>query len=144
MQSDIDLLKQVNIKLTARITELKPIAKEKEKVEIRIIELKQTKKLNQTENAELKAEIAKLKQDVEHESKKNRKFQEKCILITQVLLGEEPIIEYCPSFMRELKLGAFFPRHRIALEISQNFEDIVDRDWKKRCQCQLNGIYLIE
>ncbi|CAB5216411.1 unnamed protein product [Rhizophagus irregularis] len=35
----------------------------------------------------------------ELESKKNRKFQETCILIAQVLLGEDPVVEYRPSFM---------------------------------------------
>ncbi|CAG8721485.1 2605_t:CDS:2, partial [Rhizophagus irregularis] len=40
--------------------------------------------------------VVKLEQDIDElkkelESKKNRKFQEKCILIAQVLLGEEPI-----------------------------------------------------
>ncbi|CAI2168928.1 1462_t:CDS:2 [Funneliformis geosporum] len=93
------------------------------------------------------------------ESKKNRKFQEKCILIAQVLLGEEPIVEYRPSFMRGLELDAFFQHHRMALEVQgaqhrlhntswykdvKKLEDIVDRDRKKRTLCQLNGIYLLE
>ncbi|CAG8685510.1 1583_t:CDS:2, partial [Ambispora leptoticha] len=41
---------------------------------------------------------------------------EKCILIAQVLLGEEPMVDYRPSFMRELELDAFFQNHRMALE----------------------------
>ena len=107
----------------------------------------------------------KLEQDIDElkkelESKKNRKFQKKCILIAQVLLGEEPIVEYRPSFMRGLELDAFFRYHRMALEVQgaqhrhhhnntswykdvKKLEDIVDRDRKKRTLCQLNGIYLL-
>ncbi|UZO04616.1 uncharacterized protein OCT59_024991 [Rhizophagus irregularis] len=108
--------------------------------------------------------VVKLEQDIDElkkelESKKNRKFQEKCILIAQVLLGEEPIVEYRPSFMRGLELDAFFRHHRMALEVQgaqhrlhntswykdvKKLEDIVDRDRKKRTLCQLNGIYLLE
>ncbi|CAG8462101.1 2037_t:CDS:2 [Ambispora leptoticha] len=87
----------------------------------------------------------------ELESKKNRKFQEKCILIAQILLNEEPVVEYRPS--------AFFRSNRIALEVQEaqhrlhntswykdvkKLEDIVNRDRKKRTLCQLNGIYLLE
>ncbi|RHZ83654.1 hypothetical protein Glove_89g85 [Diversispora epigaea] len=53
MQSELDLLKQENVRLTARIAELEQIAKEKNKLE--------TTKLSQTENAKLKNEIVKLK-----------------------------------------------------------------------------------
>ncbi|CAG8513655.1 763_t:CDS:1, partial [Scutellospora calospora] len=42
---------------------------------------------------------------------------EKCILIAQVLIGEEPVVEYCPSFMERLELDAFFRDHQIALEV---------------------------
>ena len=105
----------------------------------------------------LEQDIGELKKELE--SKKNRKFQEKCILIAQVLLGEEPIVEYRPSFMRGLELDAFFRHHRMALEVQgaqhrlhntswykdvKKLEDIVDRDRKKRTLCQLNGIYLLE
>src|SRR5215475_685057 len=77
----------------------------------------------------------------------------------QVLLGEEPIVEYRPSFMKGLELDAFFRHHRMALEVQgaqhrlhntswykdvKKLEDIVDRDRKKRTLCQLNGIYLLE
>ena len=75
------------------------------------------------------------------------------------MLGEEPIVEYRPSFMRGLELDAFFRHHRMALEVQgaqhrlhntswykdvKKLEDIVDRDRKKRTLCQLNGIYLLE
>ncbi|RHZ84708.1 hypothetical protein Glove_78g198 [Diversispora epigaea] len=93
------------------------------------------------------------------EGKKNRKFQEKCILIAQILLNEEPVVEYRPSFMEGLELDAFFRINRIALEVQgaqhrlhhtgwykdiKKLEDIVNRDRKKRTLCHLNGIYLIE
>ncbi|RHZ79061.1 hypothetical protein Glove_152g75 [Diversispora epigaea] len=48
------------------------------------------------------------------EPKKNCKFQEKCILITQILLNKEPIVEYRPSFLNGL---AFFQKCQIALEV---------------------------
>ncbi|RIA97871.1 hypothetical protein C1645_813589 [Glomus cerebriforme] len=60
------------------------------------------------------AEKAEYKKELE--SKKNRKFQEKCILIAQVLLGEEPNVEYRPSFMRGLELDAFFRHHHDSSE----------------------------
>ncbi|RHZ54347.1 hypothetical protein Glove_428g94 [Diversispora epigaea] len=68
-----------------------------------------------TELKELKQDIDELKKELE--SKKNRKFQEKCILITQILFGEEPIIEYRPSFLNGLELDAFFQKYQIALEV---------------------------
>ncbi|RIB16341.1 hypothetical protein C2G38_2190248 [Gigaspora rosea] len=85
------------------------------------------------DNLWLRNEIEKLKKDIDElkkelESKKNCKFQEKCILIAQVLIGEEPVVEYCPFWYKNVK----------------KLEDVVDRDRKKRCLCQLNGIYLIE
>ncbi|CAG8778383.1 17150_t:CDS:1 [Gigaspora margarita] len=65
------------------------------------------------DNLWLRNEIEKLKKDIDElkkelESKKNRKFQEKCILIAQVLIGEKPVVEYHPSFMEELELDTFF------------------------------------
>ncbi|CAG8814974.1 135_t:CDS:1, partial [Gigaspora margarita] len=116
------------------------------------------------ENIKIKTENTKLKQDLDEfkkelESKKNRKFQEKCILITQILLNEEPIVEYRPPFMEGLELDAFFRSNRIALEVQgaqhrlhntswykdvKKLEDIVNRDRKKRCMCQDNGIFLLE
>ncbi|RHZ63476.1 hypothetical protein Glove_329g73 [Diversispora epigaea] len=92
----------------------------------------------ETENIKLKQELGEL------ESKKNRKFQEKCILIAQILLNEKPIN---------------FRNNRIALEVQgaqhrlhhtgwykdiKKLEDIVNRDRKKRCICQDNGIFLLE
>ncbi|CAG8564680.1 20138_t:CDS:1, partial [Rhizophagus irregularis] len=49
---------------------------------------------------------------------KNRKFRDKCILIAQILLDEEPLIDYQPSFLQGLELDAFFPKHQITLEAS--------------------------
>ncbi|CAH1769596.1 10715_t:CDS:2, partial [Entrophospora sp. SA101] len=71
MQSEIDLLKQENARLMARINELEQIAKEKDELEVRIVELERTTKLSQTENAELKNEIAKLKRAVKNIEKQN-------------------------------------------------------------------------
>ncbi|EXX75621.1 hypothetical protein GLOIN_2v1776048 [Rhizophagus irregularis DAOM 181602=DAOM 197198] len=111
------------------------------------------------ENYELKAEIAKLRHYIDElkkelESKKNRKFQTRCIQIAKIL-NEEPIIEYRPSFMQGLELDAFFQKYRIALEVQgahstrwykdiKKLEDIVNHDRKKRCICLDNGIFLIE
>ncbi|CAG8645977.1 2829_t:CDS:10, partial [Dentiscutata erythropus] len=84
---------------------------------------------------------------------------EKCILVAQILLNEEPIIEYRPSFLNGLELDAFFQKHQIALEIQgaqyrlhntswykdvKKLEDIVNRDRLKICICQDNGIFLLE
>ncbi|CAG8611161.1 7953_t:CDS:1, partial [Diversispora eburnea] len=136
-QTEID---ETDLKLMDKITEL-----EKENIKIK------------GENVELKRNIDELKKELE--SKKNRKFQEKCILIAQVLLGEEPVVEYRPSFMERLELDAFFRSNRIALEVQgaqhrlhntswykdvKKLEDIVNRDRKKRCMCQDNGIFLLE
>ena len=86
---------------------------EKAEFKARIEELEKIRTDTVSKNAELGARVAKLEQDIDElkkelESKKKRKFQEKCILIAQVLLGEEPIVEYRPSFMRGLELDAFF------------------------------------
>ncbi|CAG8489612.1 16963_t:CDS:2 [Rhizophagus irregularis] len=43
------------------------------------------------ENTELKSRIDELKKELE--SKKNHKFQKKCILIAQILLNEEPVVQ---------------------------------------------------
>ncbi|CAG8688200.1 6666_t:CDS:2 [Cetraspora pellucida] len=91
--------------------------------------------------------------------KNNRKFQAKCIQIAKDILNKKPIIEYRPSFLNRMELDAFFQKYQIALEVQgsqhrlhstswykdiKRFKDIVDHDQKKRCLCQLNGIYLIE
>ena len=64
------------------------------------------------------------------------------LYVAQILLGEEPIVEYRTSFMRRLELDAFFRHHRMVLEaqgaqhrlhntkMSKN-SDIVDRDRKE-------------
>ncbi|CAG8654565.1 10449_t:CDS:2, partial [Paraglomus occultum] len=71
-KSELDLLKQENARLMARIAELEQIAKEKNELEVRIVELEQTTKLSQTEYAELKNKIAKLKRAVKNIEKQNR------------------------------------------------------------------------
>ncbi|CAI2191601.1 15163_t:CDS:2, partial [Funneliformis geosporum] len=83
----------------------------------------------------------------------------RCIQITKEILNEEPIIEYCPSFLNGLELDAFFQKYQIALEVQgaqhrlhstswykdvKKLEDIINRDRQKRCMCQDNGIFLIE
>src|SRR4051794_39233050 len=147
MQSEIDSLRQ-------RITEL----------ELRNAEpIKQIMEENNRHDArlkELETRILKLEQDQsERESKKNRKFQTRCIQIAKVILNEEPIIEYRPPFLNGLELDAFFQNYRIALEVQgaqhrlhstswykdvKKLEDIVNRDRQKRCICQDNGISLLE
>jgi len=140
-------------------------------LESRIKELEKGRRDTDAENIkrdieiyELKAEVAKLRRDIdelkkESESKKNRKFQTRCIQKAKEILNEEPMIEYRPPFLDGLELDAFFQKYRIALEVQgaqhrfhstswykdvKKLEDIVNRDWKKRCICQDNGIFLLE
>src|SRR5438067_243782 len=124
-----------------------------EALEARILKLEQ-------DQAERDARILKLEQDqAEREVKKNRKFQTRCIQIAKEILNEEPIIEYRPPFLNGLELDAFFQKCRIALEVQgaqhrfhstswykdvKKLEDIINRDRKKRCICQDNGISLLE
>ncbi|CAG8832441.1 32287_t:CDS:1, partial [Gigaspora margarita] len=122
-----------------------------------ITELKKDNIKIKTENAKLKWSIDELKKELE--SKKNCKFQEKCILVAQILLNKEPIIEYYSSFLNGLELDAFFQKHQIALEVQgaqhrlyntswykdvKKLKDIVNRDRLKRCICQDNRIFLLE
>src|SRR2546423_1172961 len=140
-------------------------------LESRIKELEKGRRDTDAENIkrnieiyELKAEVAKLRRDIdelkkESESKKNRKFQTRCIQIAKEILNEEPIIEYHPPFLNGLELDAFFQKFQIALEVQgaqhrfhstswykdvKKLEDIINRDRKKRCICQDIGIFLIE
>ena len=53
----------------------------------------------------------------ESESKKNRKFQTRCIQIAKEILNEDPMIECCPPFLNGLELDTFFQKYRIALEM---------------------------
>ena len=111
----IELLEAIREEYTRRDAE-------KAEFKARIEELEKNRTDAVAENAELRARVVKLEQDIDElkkelESKKKRKFQEKCILIAQVLLGEEPIVEYRPSFMRGLELDAFFRDYRMALEV---------------------------
>jgi hypothetical protein len=71
---------------------------------------------------EIKAQNAKNKSIIEEykkelESKKNRKFQTRCIQIAKEILNEEPMIEYRPPFLNGLELDAFFQKYQIALEV---------------------------
>ena len=153
----IELLKAIEEKDTRRDVEIAEL-------EAKIEELEKNRTDIIAENAELRSRVVKLEQDIvelkkELEAKENRKFQEKCILIAQVLLGEEPIVEYRPPFLNGLELDAFFQKYQIALEVQgaqhqlhstswyedvKKLENIVNRDRKKRTLCQLNGIYLLE
>ena len=88
----IELLEAIREEYTRRDAE-------KAEFKARIEELEKIRTDTVSKNAELGARVVKLEQDIDElkkelESKKNRKFQEKCILIAQVLLGEEPIVEY--------------------------------------------------
>ena len=123
---------------------------EKAEFKARIEELEKIRTDTVSKNVELGARVVKLEQDIDElkkelESKKHRKFQEKCILIAQVLLGEEPIVEYRPS-LRGLEVqGAQHWLHNTSwYKDVKKLEDIVNRDRKKRTLCQLNGIYLLE
>src|SRR4051794_2029391 len=105
----IELLEQIREEYTRRDAE-------KAEFKARIEELEKNRANTVAENTKLKSRVVKLEQDIvelkkELEPKKNRKFQEKYILIAQILLGEEPRVEYRPSFMRRLKLDAFFRDH---------------------------------
>ncbi|CAG8663455.1 21166_t:CDS:2 [Rhizophagus irregularis] len=79
-------------------------------------------------------------------SKKNCKFQTRCIQIAKEILNEE----YHPPFLNGLELDAFFQKYQIALVVTswykdaKKLEDIVNRDRQKRCICQDNGIFLLE
>ncbi|RHZ59375.1 hypothetical protein Glove_364g77 [Diversispora epigaea] len=118
--------------------------------------LARIKKLEDADN-DLKVRITKL--ELKLISKKNRKFQNKCIQIVMEILNEGPIIEYRPPFLNGLELDAFFRHHRIGLEVQgsqhrlhstswyediKKLEDVVNRDRLKRCICQDNGIFLLE
>ncbi|RGB34146.1 hypothetical protein C1646_760944 [Rhizophagus diaphanus] len=116
------------------------------------------------EHVEILERIIKLeryfdKLEKESESKKNRKFQTRCIQIAKEILNEEPMIEYRPPFLNGLELDAFFQKYRIALEVQgaqhrlhstswykdvKKLEDIVNHDRQKRCICLDSGIFLIE
>ncbi|CAI2186386.1 20495_t:CDS:2 [Funneliformis geosporum] len=84
------------------------------KLESRIEELEKVRKDTDAENikcnieiVELKAEVAKLRCDIDElkkasESKKNCKFQTRCIQIAKEILNEEPMIKYRLSFLNGL------------------------------------------
>ena len=89
------------VKLEARILKLQQDQAEKE---ARILKLEQNQ-------AEKEARILKLEQDqAERETKKNRKFQTRCIQIAKEILNEEPMIEYRPPFLNGLELDALLPK----------------------------------
>src|SRR5581483_2944071 len=90
----------------------------------------------ETETAELRSRIEKLEQyfdelEKESESKKNRKFQSRCIRIAKEILNEEPMIEYCPPFLNGLELDAFFQKFRIALEVQGAQHRLHNTSWYK-------------
>ncbi|PKB92221.1 hypothetical protein RhiirA5_445534, partial [Rhizophagus irregularis] len=63
-----------------------------------------------------KNEVEKLRHNIdelkkESESKKNHKFQTRCIQIAKEILNEEPMIKYCPPFLNGLELDAFFQKY---------------------------------
>ncbi|CAG8710110.1 29346_t:CDS:2, partial [Racocetra persica] len=92
----------------------------------------------ETENIKLKQDLDEFKKKLE--SKKNHKFQEKCILIAQVLLGEKLIIEYRPLYLNGLELDAFFQKYRIALEVQENQHRFHSTSWYKDIK-KLEDIY---
>ena len=125
----IELLKAIREEYTRRDAE-------EAEFKARIEELEKIRTDTVAKNAELRARVVKLEQDIDElkkdrESKKNRKFQEKCILIAQVLLGEELIVEYQPSFMRGLELDAFFRHHQMALEVQGAQHRLHNTSWYK-------------
>src|SRR3954453_18553324 len=78
-----------NVKLKARIEEL------------------------ESENVEFRDRLTKVEQkQAERESKKNRKFQIRCIQIAKKILNKEPIIKYHSPFLNGLELDAFFQKYR--------------------------------
>jgi hypothetical protein len=98
MQSEIDSLRQHITELELRNAEpIKQMMEENNKHDARL--------------EELETRILKLEQDqAERETKKNRKFQTRCIQIAKEILNEEPMIEYRPSFLNGLELDAFFQK----------------------------------
>ena len=81
------------------------------KLESRIEELEKGRRDTDAENIKhdieiykLKAKVAKLRRDIdelkkESESKKNCKFQTRCIQIAKKILNEKPMIKYRPPFL---------------------------------------------
>jgi len=95
----------------ANLSELEMMRQRIEELEVANTQVRQ-------EHAELLKRIIKLEQAwTERESKKNCKFQTRCIQIAKEVLNEEPVVEYRPSFMQGLELDAFFQKYRIALEV---------------------------
>ncbi|RIA97058.1 hypothetical protein C1645_814573 [Glomus cerebriforme] len=125
MTSELDLLKQEKVKLLVKKAELEAeIAKLKAEkaefissikkdyadfethiVKLKHLSLEQPDRLESIEAIiiEIKAQNAKNKSIEEYEkeleSKKNRKFQTRCIQIAKEILNEDPIIEYRPPFL---------------------------------------------
>ena len=100
--------------------------------EMRIEELEVANMQARQEHAELLKRIIKLEQAwTERESKKNRKFQTRCIQIAKEVLNEEPVVEYRPSFMQGLELDAFFQKYRIALEVQGAQHRFHSTSWYK-------------
>ncbi|CAB5203612.1 unnamed protein product [Rhizophagus irregularis] len=178
--SELEALRQHATELEAENAELKALRQRATKLEAELkakkdeFEAKKVEFLKSTKKyyTEFEGYIVKLKHlssqnpdnlekeyEKELESKKNHKFQTRCIQIAKEILNEEPIIEYRPPFLNGLELDAFFQKYRIALEVQgaqhrlystswykdvKKLEDIVNRDRQKRCICLDSGIFLIE
>ncbi|CAB4434766.1 unnamed protein product [Rhizophagus irregularis] len=122
--AELEVLRQHNTELEAENFDLKReivnLRKCNEEHGSRIEELEKGRRGTDVENIkcdteiyELKDEVAKLRRDIdelkkESESKKNRKFQTRCIQIAKEILNEKPMIEYRSPFLNGLELDAFF------------------------------------
>ncbi|RHZ49092.1 hypothetical protein Glove_530g2 [Diversispora epigaea] len=170
MQSELNLLEEKAKKIRLAELEAEKAELEAENADIRAENIKlrcikATILEIETRNAKLKPIIEEFTKKSESShlvstfGKKNRKFQTKCIQIAEEILNEELIIEYRPPFLNGLEFNAFFQKYQIALEVQgsqhrfhntgwykdvKKLEDIVNRDRRKRCICQDNGIFLFE
>ncbi|GES96784.1 hypothetical protein GLOIN_2v1502041 [Rhizophagus clarus] len=145
----IPKLRKKLAKVKARNAELiKEMMKEDNRHVARIKLLKAIEE-KYTRRAEFEVKIEELEKnrtDIVAENTELRSRVEKCNLIAQVFLGEEPIVEYHPHFLNGLELDAFFQKYQIALEVQgarhwfhstswykdiKKLEDIVNRDRQK-------------
>ncbi|CAI2190818.1 4413_t:CDS:2 [Funneliformis geosporum] len=120
-QERVLLIKKAKLKAKNAELEIKNLKYVRLKTKIADLEAKNIKfkaknvKL-ETENAEL------LKSLIEEytkklETKKNCKFQTKCIQIAKKILNEKPIIKYHSSFLNGLELNAFFQKYQITVKM---------------------------
>ncbi|RHZ50409.1 hypothetical protein Glove_499g45 [Diversispora epigaea] len=80
--------------------------------------------------AELEAENAELLKSIIEECAENEASIAE-LKIAQILLNEEPIVEYCPSFLNGLELDAFFQKCQIALEVQGSQHRLNSTSWYK-------------